>query len=217
LHLINKSVRSNNFVQSNLSRIPQYAVVLIVVAIALAVREVLIITVTPHDFLLMLPLMSVYVACAYGGEGPGLLSIGLVLLGVNLPYSSHGSSAYLPRISSSEQLFLEGLFALLSFFVWYLASASRKSVERARISLVEQERTIKQLKDFLSTMSHDLRSPLNSLNLCLYTLERMTENDNPQCKRPFTNAHRQVAKILSLIERLLEPIRTSNENQKVAS
>jgi hypothetical protein len=86
----------------------------------LLVREILEVVVAPHVFTRILPLAGVYVASVLGGERSGLLSIGLVLIGVDFV---HPSANHFPKIPVTESILLQGLFVLLLLAVWYLASA----------------------------------------------------------------------------------------------
>jgi signal transduction histidine kinase len=63
-------------------------------------------------------------------------------------------------------------------------------------------------------VSHDLRNPLNSLKLILYSLERTSGGEEARFQRPLELARRQIARMLNLVNRLLEPIKTEGAIEK---
>jgi signal transduction histidine kinase len=182
-----------------------YGLAVVAVAVALLVREILGVVLGPYDFMWILPLASVYVASVFGGEGPGLLSIGLVLVGIHF---IHVLPTHFPDVPRTESIVLQTLFVSISLAVWYLASARGRAVAIASSAATERERTIIQLEELLSMVSHDMRTPLNSMNLILYSLEKITEGGDARFQRPLATAHQQVARILNLVNRLLEPMKT---------
>jgi len=141
-----------------------------------------------------------------------LLSIGLLLIGVNfirlLP-------THFPAALPLERIVLSGLFLLLSLAIWYLATARRNAIERASRAAAERERTITQLEELLSMVSHDMRTPLGGVNLSLYALDKIAEGGDTRFQRPLASAHRQIARILRLVDRLLEPMRMEGSSEEL--
>jgi signal transduction histidine kinase len=196
------------FPESN-SQLLSYGFALIAIAALLLVREVLG-TLVADDFLWVLPLSGVYIVSVFGGPGPGLLSIGLSLIGV---HCIHLLPTHFHTIPPLERLVLDGLFLLLALAIWGLATARRVAIERASRSAANRERTISQLEELLSMVSHDMRSPLGGVKLSLYLLEKFAGEADPQFKRQLASANRQIARILSLVDRLLEPMRMEGSNE----
>jgi len=194
------------------SRRASYGAALIAVVGALAARQILGLTLVRNDFLLILPLTGVYAASVFGGKGPGLLSIGLMMVGVDF---MHGLPYSFPEISMEESLTLQALFLLLALGIWYLASARRAATESASREAAERKRTINQLEELLSMVSHDMRSPLNSIKLSLYAIRGFVEESEPRVRRPLTVANQQIERILSLVNRLLEPMKMESRGQEL--
>src|SRR5262249_52795721 len=118
-----------------------------------------------------------------------------------------------PKIGFEESLTLHGLFLMLALGIWYLASARRSAVERASREMAERERTINQLEELLSMVSHDMRSPLNSIKLSLYIIKSIGEESEPKVRRALTIADQKIERILSLVDRLLEPMKMGSRSQ----
>ena len=64
-------------------------------------------------------------------------------------------------------------------------------------------------------VSHDMRSPLQSVKLSLYALERFAEDAEPRVGRSLAIANRQIERILSLVNRLLEPMKMEGRRQEL--
>jgi signal transduction histidine kinase len=158
----------------------------------------------------VLPLAGVYAASIFGGKGPGLLSIGLMLVGVEL---MHWLPHSFPQIGYEENLTLQGLFLVLALGIWYLASTRRTAVENASREVAERKRTISQLEELLSMVSHDMRSPLNSIKLSLYIIKSLADEGQPRVQRALTVTDQQIERILNLVDRLLEPIKMGSSSQ----
>jgi signal transduction histidine kinase len=198
------------FLETRWSRSASYAVALIAVISALTARQILGLTLVRNDFLWVLPLAGVYAASIFGGKGPGLLSIGLMLVGVEL---MHWLSHSFPQIGYEENLTLQGLFLVLALGIWYLASTRRTAVENASREVAERKRTISQLEELLSMVSHDMRSPLNSIKLSLYIIKSLADEGQPRVQRALTVTDQQIERILNLVDRLLEPIKMGSSSQ----
>jgi signal transduction histidine kinase len=112
---------------------------------------------------------------------------------------------------------LQGLFVLLSLAICYLASARSRALESASREVAEHEQTIVQLEELLSMVSHDMRSPLNALKLSLYTLNQVVEDKDARLTKPLAVADRQIARILSLVDRLLEPSKMEARLWRISS
>ena len=194
------------------SRPASYGAAVGAVVGALAARQILGLTVVRNDFLWILPLAGVYAASVFGGKGPGLLSIGLMLIGVDL---ARGLSPSFPVVSFKESLVLQVLFLLLALGIWSLASARRAAIENASREAAERKRTINQLEELLSMVSHDMRSPLNSIKLCLYAIKGFAEESEPKVRRPLAIANQQIERILSLVNRLLEPMKMESRGHEL--
>src|ERR1700730_16761432 len=177
------------FPETNNDPLICYGFALVAIAGVLVIRETLG-TLIANDFLWILPLSGVYIVSVIGGPGPGLLSIGLLLIGVNfirlLP-------THFPAALPLERIVLSGLFLLLSLAIWYLATARRNAIERASRAAAERGRTITQLEELLSMVSHDMRTPLGGVNLSLYALDKIAEGGDTRFQRPLASAHRQIA------------------------
>src|SRR6516225_6125765 len=141
-----------------------------------------------------------------------LVSIGLMLIGVDL---AHGLSPSFPGVSFKESLVLQVLFLLLALGIWSLASARRAAIENASREAAERKRTINQLEELLSMVSHDMRSPLNSIKLCLYAIKGFAEESEPKVRRPLAIANQQIERILSLVNRLLEPMKMESRGHEL--
>lgn len=199
------------FPGTNSSPLISYGFAIVVTAGLLLIRELLGNLVT-HDFMWILPLSGVYIVSVFGGTGPGLLSIGLFLLGID---SIHLLPTHFPRVRPAESIVLHGLFLLLSLAIWFLATTRRSAIERASRAAAEREQTIMQLEELLSMVSHDMRTPLSGVRLSLYALDKIAEGGDARFKRPLASAHRQVARILGLVERLLEPMRMEGSSERL--
>jgi signal transduction histidine kinase len=199
------------FPETNNDPLICYGFALVSIASVLVIREILG-TLIANDFLWILPLSGVYIISVIGGPGPGLLSIVLLLIGVNfirlLP-------THFPAAPPLERVVLSGLFLLLSLAIWFLATARRNAIERASLAAAERERTITQLEELLSMVSHDMRTPLGGVNLSLYALDKIAEGGDARFQRPLASAHRQIARILRLVDRLLEPMRMEGSSEEL--
>jgi signal transduction histidine kinase len=194
------------------SWVAPYGIALLAVVCALVAREILGVTLVRNDFLWILPLAGVYAASVFGGKGPGLLSIVLMLAGVDF---AHGFVHRFREIPLKENITLQGLFLILALAIWYLASARRAAIARASQEAAERERTINQLEELLSMVSHDMRSPLNSIKLSLYALKSFADESEPRVRRPLAIANQQIERILSLVNRLLEPMKMEGGNHQL--
>jgi PAS domain S-box-containing protein len=77
----------------------------------------------------------------------------------------------------------------------------RKQVETQRLAMVLAQEKADFLKDFLNTMSHDLKTPLSVINTSLYLVERLTD---PQLqKEKLQTIKKQVSHLGNLIEDIL--------------
>jgi signal transduction histidine kinase len=204
------SAKASETARTGNRQLRAYGTAVITVAAAMAAREIFGALIAPHDFLWIIPLAGVYIASVFGGTGPGLLSIGLFLISINGVRAFQLLPDQFPAISLKERGFLQGLFVLLALAIWYLARTRRNAIESLSRTAADRDRTVVQLEELLSMVSHDMRSPLNSLKLSLYALERISEDADARFKRPLAAAHRQIGRILDLIERLLEPMKNED-------
>jgi len=198
--------------ETSKSWLASYGTALIAVFGALTARQILALAPVHNDFLWILPLAGVYAASVFGGKGPGLLSIGLMLIGVDF---SHGLPYSFPEITLKESLVLQVLFLLLVLGIWYLASDRHAAIATASREAAERERTINQLEELLSMVSHDMRSPLNSIKLSLYAIKGFAEESDPRVRRPLAIANQQIERILGLVNRLLEPMKMESRSQEL--
>jgi|GEM_PF-1580129 len=76
--------------------------------------------------------------------------------------------------------------------------SKRKEAEQQALELAQEKARIRSLTDFFSNVSHDLRTPLTSMNTSLYLLERSTQSE-PQ-HRYIDNLKQQTNHIQNLVE-----------------
>jgi PAS domain S-box-containing protein len=85
----------------------------------------------------------------------------------------------------------------------------RKQAEQQRIELVAERERVKILADFIRDASHDLRTPLSTVNTSLYLLQRLTEPEEQG--HHIKIIEQQVTHLGKLIEGLLTMTRLDSE------
>lgn len=192
----------------------RYIFALGAVLAALLLTVVLSKTLAGIDFLIVLT--AIMMSSLYGGLGPALAATGLSVAAF-CPIVGEG---WLGPVQASEAYRL-GLFALVSTLVSFIGSsvrsarlqleASRRDAEEAvdnlltsegaRAALVVELREALRARDeFLSIASHELKTPLTSLELQVESLERVVARDR-DAGGTGGGAVEKVANKLALIER----------------
>ena len=85
----------------------------------------------------------------------------------------------------------------------------RREAEDERIRLAQAEEAIRLRDDFLAVASHELKTPLTSLQLQIDTLSAGDERLGPKSKLRIERATRSVKRLVALVEALLDVSRIS--------
>ncbi len=84
----------------------------------------------------------------------------------------------------------------------------RKRVEQQALELAVERERIKVLRESITSISHDLRTPLSIINSSLYLLERITDPENQKDK--LATIKHQTAQLEHLIEEIFVSARLEN-------
>jgi signal transduction histidine kinase len=88
-------------------------------------------------------------------------------------------------------------------FAEELAGRAGLAVDNARL-YEEAQRAVRSRDDLLAVVSHDLRSPLNAISLCLSTLRVSEDGDRRQSRGQLATIERATNRISRLIDDLLD-------------
>lgn len=167
----------------------------------------LLLEVAARPWLEPIPFVLFFLAVAFvgsiGGWGPGLLSV-LV--------SAAGGYVFLA--SSAKPLLVSG--ALLGSALFTVVGALIAGFGAlVREGFRERELAIKARDEFISTASHELRTPVTSLALVAAHIRRLEAQENPAAVsaavlRHLGAVHRQTARLTTLVENLLDVSRISS-------
>jgi signal transduction histidine kinase len=103
-------------------------------------------------------------------------------------------------IGGSFSMVLSALATTLATFAMWKAAAARREVDREHGARLAAEREIRRRDEFLSLVTHELRTPLAALQLAVEALTRKPERQSPALR---SAAVRQVSRMNALVEELI--------------
>lgn len=111
--------------------------------------------------------------------------------GTDLPVETHMQAV---RDDAGHPLFITGTIADIS---------DRVQKQQQAMELMLKARTVESLRGFLSGVSHDLRTPLSTINTTVYLLRRRLEN-HPGEERYLDRLEEQVGYLTRAVEDMME-------------
>jgi signal transduction histidine kinase len=103
-------------------------------------------------------------------------------------------------VGGLSSLVLSALATLVATSSLWKAAKARREVDRERGARVEAERQIHRRDEFLSLVTHELRTPLAALQLAMDALARKSDGASPSLRAV---AMRQVGRMNALVEDLI--------------
>ncbi len=113
-----------------------------------------------HSPVFFLPLVAVMISALFGGGGPGLLAT--FLSAVSFVYYFVPLTLH-PSAHSASDLIRLGLFLLFSSLICWVSASFRSAYGRAEVARAEAEEANRYKSQLVSSVSHDLRTPLNAV------------------------------------------------------
>jgi signal transduction histidine kinase len=137
-----------------------YASAIILSGIALGLNSLLH-GVTERN-LFFLSLATIVISAILAGYGPGLLATLLTAFGLNFFFLGARSSA---RFESEEDIIRITIFILTGLMMAFLGGALRAALGSAKEAQEEAEQATHARDEFISIVSHELKTPLTALKL----------------------------------------------------
>ncbi|AKV03212.1 Sensory box histidine kinase [Labilithrix luteola] len=159
-------------------RVVRYGVAVVITTVAYVIQRAIWPYIPPSPQLFFYP--AIFLAAWFGGTGPGLAATF-----VSCVWIAHG---FLPpegffAVSDASDLLDLGLFASVAAGISAAMGRLRAALRRERAAAREAELARRATEATWSMIAHDLRTPLNVIQLSSSELERRLQDDEPDVER----------------------------------
>ncbi len=187
-------------------RLTRYAIAVAATSLALVLQLILWPYIPPSPQLLFYP--AILLVASIGGFRPGMLAVFLSSLAIAYWFLPPGTAF---SIAASEDALDLAIFAAMGVTAVALTARARTAIEKARAAWAEAETARKRLdealrarEEMLAVVSHDLRSPITSIELSCTQLQRLSASDDGQVRISADRIQRAARRMQVLVRNLLD-------------
>src|SRR6266545_580434 len=187
-------------------RLTRYAIAVAATSLALVLQLILWPYIPPSPQLLFYP--AILLVASIGGFRPGMLAVFLSSLAIAYWFLPPGTAF---SIAASEDALDLAIFAAMGVTAVALTARARTAIEKARAAWAEAETARKRLdealrarEEMLAVVSHDLRSPITSIELSCTQLQRLSASGDGQVRISADRIQRAARRMQVLVRNLLD-------------